>query len=68
MQVFVEPFTITSGGPQNATMSVLLMIYNYAFQQGDFGSASALGMLLFLVLAIFALIYMRLTRNLMQGE
>ncbi|HET8913680.1 MAG TPA: sugar ABC transporter permease [Ktedonobacteraceae bacterium] len=68
MQVFTEPFTITSGGPQNATMSVLLLIYNYAFQNADFGSASALGVMLFLVLAVFALLYMRLTNRLMQGD
>lgn len=68
MQVFTEPFTITGGGPQNATMSILLLIYNYAFQQGDFGGASALGVILFLVLAVFALIYLRITSRSMQGD
>ncbi len=68
MQVFTEPFTITKGGPQNATMSVLLLIYNYAFDQADFGKASALGVLLFLFLAVFAVIYLWLTRRSMQGE
>jgi multiple sugar transport system permease protein len=68
MQVFIEPFTITSGGPQNATMSILLLIYNYAFQYADFGEASAVGVILFLVLAVFALIYMRMTNQLMQGD
>lgn len=68
MQVFTEPFTITGGGPQNATVSVLLLIYNYAFQDADFGSASALGVILFLALAVFALIYMRMTNRLMQGD
>ncbi|HEY5002997.1 MAG TPA: sugar ABC transporter permease [Ktedonobacteraceae bacterium] len=68
MQVFIEPFTVTNGGPQNATMSILLLIYNYAFQQADFGGASAIGVLLFLVLAVFALIYMRMTSRLMQGD
>ncbi|HZR42466.1 MAG TPA: sugar ABC transporter permease [Ktedonobacteraceae bacterium] len=68
MQVFIEPFTITGGGPQNATTSVLLLIYNYAFQSADFGEASALGVMLFLVLAVFALIYMRMTSRLMQGD
>lgn len=68
MQVFTEPFTITDGGPQNSTMSILLLIYNYAFQNGDFGGASALGVMLFLVLAVFALIYMRMTSRLMQGD
>jgi multiple sugar transport system permease protein len=68
MQVFIEPFTVTGGGPQNSTMSILLLLYNDAFQQADFGAASALGVMLFLVLAVFALIYMRMTNRLLQGE
>lgn len=68
MQVFIEPFTITSGGPQNATLSILLLIYNTAFQYADFGKASAMGVILFLALAVFALIYMRVTDRSMQGD
>jgi len=68
MQVFTEPFVITDGGPNNATMTVLILIYNYTFQNADFGEASALGVILFLVLAVFALIYMRMTSRLMQGD
>jgi multiple sugar transport system permease protein len=67
MQVFTEPFTITDGGPQNATMTVVLLIYNDAFQQSDFGAASALGILLFLVLAIFTLVYLWFSRRI-NGE
>ncbi|WP_052891459.1 carbohydrate ABC transporter permease [Thermogemmatispora carboxidivorans] len=68
MQVFIEPFTITGGGPQHATLSVLLLIYTYAFQNADFGEASALSVMLFLVLAAFALVYMRMTSRLLQGD
>ncbi|HLI71464.1 MAG TPA: sugar ABC transporter permease [Ktedonobacteraceae bacterium] len=68
MQEFVRPFIITGGGPENATMTVVLLIYNYAFQDADFGGASALGVLLFLVLAIFAFIYMRMTWRSMEGD
>lgn len=68
MQTFIEPFTMTDGGPQNSTITVLLLIYNYAFNDADFGGASALGVILFLVLAVFALIYMRLTSRSMQGD
>ena len=35
-----EPFLFTGGGPANATMTVLLLIYKYAFQNslgGDYG-------------------------------
>ena len=68
MQVFTEPFTITGGGPNNATLTVLMLIYRYTFQNAEFGEASALGIILFLVLAVFALIYMRMTSRLVPED
>jgi multiple sugar transport system permease protein len=68
MQVFTEPFAITGGGPNNATMTVLILIYRYTFQNAEFGEASALGVILFLVLAVFALFYMRTTSRLMEAD
>jgi multiple sugar transport system permease protein len=59
---------MTDGGPNNATMTVLILIYNYTFRSAEFGEASALGVILFLVLAVFALIYMRMTSRLMPGD
>jgi multiple sugar transport system permease protein len=68
MQVFTEPFTITGGGPNNATLTVLMLIYRYTFQDAEFGEASALGVILFLVLAVFALAYMRMTSRLVPDD
>jgi multiple sugar transport system permease protein len=68
MQVFTEPFTMTGGGPQNASMTVLMLIYNYTFQNAEFGQASALGMILFLTLATLALIYTRTTGRLLTAD
>jgi multiple sugar transport system permease protein len=65
-QVFLEPYLFTSGGPANATVTVLLMIYNYAFGNslgGDYGSATALSLMLAVFLALFSLLYLRLTRS-----
>lgn len=63
MQVFIEPFVLTDGGPNDATVTVLLLLYRYAFVYNDFGMASAMSTLLFLVLALFAAVYLRLTRG-----
>ena len=66
VQVFLEPYLFTGGGPANATLTVLLMIYNYAFGRslgGDYGAATALSVMLALVLAVFSLVYFRLTRG-----
>lgn len=62
-QVFTEPFLMTGGGPSNATVTVLLQIYNYAFRFGDFGAATALSLLLALFLAVLSAVYFRVTRG-----
>jgi multiple sugar transport system permease protein len=65
-QVFLEPYLFTSGGPTNSTMTILLMIYNYAFGNslgGDYGAATALSLMLAVFLALFSLIYLRATRS-----
>jgi multiple sugar transport system permease protein len=65
-QVFLEPYLFTSGGPANSTLTVLLLIYNYAFGNslgGNYGAATALSLMLAGFLAIFSLIYLRATRS-----
>jgi multiple sugar transport system permease protein len=65
-QVFLEPFLFTQGGPSNATLTVLLLIYNYAFASslgGDYGSATALSLMLALFLALFSAAYLWATRT-----
>jgi multiple sugar transport system permease protein len=65
-QVFLEPYLFTDGGPSNSTLTVLLLIYNYAFGQslgGDYGAATALSVLLAIVLAVLSAGYLRLTRS-----
>ena len=65
-QIFTEPFLLTEGGPANSTLTVLLLIYNYAFGRslgGHYGQAAALSLMLAAFLAIFTGIYFWLTRG-----
>jgi multiple sugar transport system permease protein len=64
MQVFTEPFIFTGGGPNNSSMTLLLMIYNYAFIDGDFGAATALSVLLAAFLGLLSAGYFVATRRL----
>jgi len=64
MQEFTNVYLLTGGnGPQNSTMTVVYMVYQYAFSYNNFGSAAALGLFLLLVLAAFSGVYARLSRN-----
>jgi multiple sugar transport system permease protein len=65
-QLFTEPLLFTAGGPANSTMTVLLLIYKYAFQNslgGDYGMAAALSLMLAAFLAVFTAAYYWLTRR-----
>lgn len=60
-QLFTEVFILTGGGPNNASVTVMLLLYQYAFDYNEFGMASAMGVLIFAFLSVFSLIYLRLT-------
>ena len=62
MQVFIEPYQLT-GTTNEDTVTVMILIYRYAFTVNhDFGLAAAATVLLFVVLAAFSALYLRLTR------
>lgn len=63
MQIFTEPFVLTGGGPANATETVALLLYRYAFNYSNYGAAGALGLILFVVLVILSLLYFWVTRR-----
>jgi len=65
-QVFLEPYLFTDGGPDNATLTVLLLVYDYAFANttgGDYGKATALSLMLAGALAVLSVVYFRATRR-----
>jgi multiple sugar transport system permease protein len=62
-QIFTEPFLLTQGGPGTATLTPVLVIYRKAFQNGDFGLASAWSLSLIIILGIGSAFYLRLTRR-----
>ncbi|GGP05101.1 sugar ABC transporter permease [Nonomuraea glycinis] len=63
MQVFIEPYMLTGGGPENSTVTVAYLLFQYAFTYQNYGSAGALGMMLMIVLLAFAAFQLRLTRE-----
>lgn len=59
-QVFTPTYILTQGGPNNATLTLPLYIYQTAFTYGDFGYASALATVLFLAIVALTVIQFRL--------
>ena len=63
LQVFDQPYVLTNGGPGDSTRTAVMVIFESAFQQLEFGEASAIGLVLtVLILAVTALQF-RLSRR-----
>jgi multiple sugar transport system permease protein len=59
-QVFSSAYVMTQGGPQNATLTIVFLIFNQGFRYFRMGYASALAVLLAIIILILTLIQLRL--------
>ena len=62
-QFFTQSFVMTKGGPNNATLSMVLYLYNKAFGQVRFGYASAVAWVLFAIIISFTLLFQYLSKH-----
>lgn len=62
-QIFDEPFFLTGGGPNDATRTVNLYIYETAYREFNFGYSSAIAISLFFILAVFTLVQMKTSKK-----
>ena len=69
-QVFTQAFVMTGGaqpgsegGPNNSTLFFVLYLYKKAFQEFRMGYASALAWILFVVILVFTLLQMKLSKR-----
>jgi len=58
-QMFTQAYVMTRGGPNNATLTYVMHIYNKGFQQFHFGYASALAWVLFIVILLFTMLILK---------
>ena len=63
-QVFERVYVMTNGGgPNNATITIVQLIYSTAFQFGRYGLASAMAVVLFLMAVAVAIVQFRSLRS-----
>jgi multiple sugar transport system permease protein len=62
-QLFAEPYVMTDGGPLNATLSIVLMMYREGFKWWSMGYAAAVAFTLFVIIFIATMIQLRLQRE-----
>ena len=63
LQVFVEAYVMTKGGPLNSTLFYNLYLYNKAFDDFDMGYASAMAWLLFIIAMVITYIQFKMSKK-----
>ena len=63
LQLFEEPFVMTAGGPLDATLSVTMYMYQQGFEFFHSGYASAVAYVLFLIVAVIAVLQFKFLRS-----
>lgn len=62
-QIMYEPMILKNGGPNNASISLMMLQYRYAFRDFDFPAGAALSVMICFILIILSGLYMKLTAN-----
>lgn len=62
-QILYEPLVMTKGGPNNASISIMMLMYRYAFETYDFPTGAAVSVFICIILIIISGFYMKLTKK-----
>ena len=63
LQLFVEPYVMTQGGPLHATTSLVLYMFDQGFQWWHVGFAAAIAFVVFVLTVIGAALQLRVRRD-----
>jgi multiple sugar transport system permease protein len=63
LQLFDQPYVMTKGGPGDSTYTTVLLVYQTAFQNLQFGYASAISVVLFAVLLVITAVQFTVSRK-----
>jgi multiple sugar transport system permease protein len=56
-QILYEPLVMTNGGPNNASISIMQLVFKYAFEKFDYPKAAAVSVIISIFLIILTAVY-----------
>jgi len=62
-QIFGQAYLMTQGGPNDATQTLVLHIYQAGFRDSELGRAAAMSLFLFAIMFVFAMLQLRISRS-----
>lgn len=62
-QILYEPLVMTNGGPNNASISIMQLVYKYAFEKYDYSKAAAVSVIISVVLILLTTVYSKINKE-----
>ncbi len=62
-QILYEPLVMTNGGPNNASISIMQLVFKFAFERFDYPKAAAVSVIISVILVILSLIYFKVNKE-----
>lgn len=66
-QILYEPLVMTNGGPNNASVSIMQLVFRYAFEDFNYPMAAALSVIVSIILVVLTAVYFAVTKE-KQGK
>lgn len=61
-QILYEPLVMTNGGPNDASISIMQLVYKFAFEQFNYPKAAAVSVIISIFLVTLTLIYNKINK------
>lgn len=61
-QILYEPLVMTNGGPNNASISIMQLVYKYAFEKYDYPKAAAVSVIISIFLIALTAVYNKVNK------
>ena len=61
--IFTQAYVMTNGGPNNASLFYVVLLYREGFQRNNLGGAAALAVILVIIVSIIGMLLFKTSRN-----
>lgn len=62
-QILYEPLVMTNGGPNNASISIMQLVFKFAFERYDYPKAAAVSVIISIILIVLTVVYSKLNKE-----
>jgi multiple sugar transport system permease protein len=62
-QILYEPLVMTNGGPNNASISIMQLVFRFAFERFDYPRAAAVSVIISVILIILTALYFKINKR-----